>query len=255
MNKIVLKSCRNVRDIGGVKGLGGKTVMPGRLIRASKTDALTREDCRRLKDVFGVRTIVDLRTEKETEKEPDVIFGCEYFNVPLRPDVTAGVEYRFPESLKAYSQKFPSMPQMYIDMVTTEYSLGQLRRIFEIIFDSASKGKCVLFHCTEGKDRTGIVAALAEKLLGVDEKDIVDDYLYSNVTFKKRNRAVFLLTVIGFLDVGYAKEFGKMVEADKSMLFSIFEIIDDQGGIKEFFKNRLGFTENEIECFRKNMLV
>ena len=254
MKRIVLKGCKNARDLGGVRGLGGKTVKSRRLIRSAKPDELTADDCRRLKDVFHVKRIIDLRTDDEIEKKPDVLFGCEFHNIPLRPDVTVGIEYRFPESLKSYVQKFPSMPQMYVDMMTKEYSLGQMKKIFEIFFDAAEKGECVLFHCSEGKDRTGIIAALAEMLLGVEKSEIVKDYLLSNKAFKKRNAFFFALTVIGFADLGFAREFKKMIEAHESMLFSVMKIINDQGGIEAFFQNQLGFTGEEIEAFRKNML-
>ena len=254
MKRIVLKGCKNARDLGGVRGLGGKTVKSRRLIRSARPDELTADDCRRLKDVFHVKKIIDLRTDDEIEKKPDVLFGCEFHNVPLRPDVTVGIEYRFPESLKSYVRKFPSMPQMYVDMMTKEYSLGQTKKIFEIFFDAAEKGECVLFHCSEGKDRTGIIAALAEMLLGVEKSEIVKDYLLSNRAFGKRNSFFFALTVIGFADLGFAREFKKMIEAHESMLFNVFEIVKENGGIEEFFKNRLGFTQDDIDAFRANML-
>ena len=254
MNQIALKSCPNVRDLGGGKGLNGKTIRTGRLIRASKPDKLTAEDRGILRDGFKVRAVIDLRTEREAREDPDVDLGCEYYNIPLRPDVKAGVGYRFPESLKAYSQKFPSMPQMYVDMLTADYSRGRLRRIFEIIFDAARKGACVLFHCTEGKDRTGIVAALAELLLGVDRDEMTRDYMLSNACFRRRNRFYFALTVVGFLDVGYAKEFKMMYEARPSMLQSLFNIIDERGGIDEYFKSHLRFRQADLDSFRKNML-
>ncbi len=254
MDRIILKSCPNVRDLGGGKGLNGKTIRTGRLIRASKPDKLTAEDRGILRDGFKVRAVIDLRTEREAREDPDVDLGCAYYNIPLRPDVKAGVGYRFPESLKAYSQKFPSMPQMYVDILTTDYSRGRLRRIFEIIFDAARKGACVLFHCTEGKDRTGIVAALAELLLGVDRDEMMADYLLSNESFRNRNRFYYVLTVVGFLDIGYAGEFKKMYEAHPSMLQSLFSIIDECGGIEAYFINRLGFTQDDLHAFRDQML-
>lgn len=255
MKELELKSCLNVRDLGMSKGFAGKTVRTGRLIRASKTDALSPEDARLLKERTGVTTIIDLRTEKEAAEAPDVTFGCAYHNIPLRPDVRAGVKYRFPTSLKTYSKKFPSMPQMYVDMLTTPFSVGQLRKIFAIIFDAVRQDGCVLFHCTEGKDRTGIVAALIELLLGVDRDEIMRDYLRSNDCFRARNRRYYILTVIGFLDVGYAREFKMMFEAHPSMLESLFAITDEAGGIDAYFTDRLRFSQSDLDAFRENMLI
>lgn len=254
MKQIILERCPNVRDPGGMKGSDGKTVRSGILIRSSKPTALTREDRRILTEDLRVSRIIDLRTEREAAEEPDADLGCAYDNIPLRPDVKAGVKYRFPESLKAYSQKFPSMPQMYVNMLTTEYSLGQLRRIFEIVFDAARKGECVLFHCSEGKDRTGIVAALAELLLGVDRDEIMRDYLISNECFRGRNRFYSRLIAVAFRDAEYVREFRMMFEAHPSMLRSLFEIVDDCGGIGDYFTNQLGFTKQEIDSFIHDML-
>ena len=127
-----VKSCLNIRDLGGEAGTGGRTVRTGKLIRSAKTDTLTPEDVKLLKDRYRVTTIIDLRTEKEAAEKPDLTFGCEYFNIPLRPDVKAGIKYKFPTSLKTFSKKFPSMPQMYVDMLTSEYSVGQMKRIFSV---------------------------------------------------------------------------------------------------------------------------
>ena len=249
-----LKSCLNIRDLGGAKGAGGRTVRTRRLVRSAKTDELTPEDELLIKERFGVTAIIDLRTEKEAEGKPDRTFGCGYYNIPLRPDVKEGIKYKFPSSLKKFSEKFPSMPRMYADMLTTDYSAEQMKRIFSIIFDTVKSGGCVLFHCSEGKDRTGIIAALLELLLGVDREVIMRNYMYSNEFFRKRNRRYFVLSVIAFLDVGYAREFGKMYEAHPSMLESLFSIVDGTGGIDAYFTGHLGFSRDAIDSFRKNML-
>lgn len=249
-----IKSCLNLRDLGGGTGLGGRTVRKGRLIRSSKTDTLTPADAAALKALLGNVTIIDLRTEREAAEKPDVTLGGRYENIPLRPDVKKSVKYRFPTPLKTYAQKFPSMPQMYVDMLTTSYSLGQQRRIFSLIFDTVQKDGCALFHCTEGKDRTGIVAALLQLLLGVEREVILREYMASNACFQKRNRRYYILTVVGFLDVPYAKEFRTMYEAHPAMLQSLFSIVDGCGGIEAYFTGRLGFSQAEIEAFRESML-
>ena len=253
--EIHMKSCLNIRDLGGAAGTGGRTVRTGMLIRSGKTDTLTPEDAGLLRDQLRVTTIIDLRTEKEAREKPDRTFGCKYHNIPLRPDVKAGIKYKFPTSPKAFAEKFPSMPQMYVDMLTSDFSVRQLKRIFSIIFEAAQNDECVLFHCTEGKDRTGIVAALIELLLGVDRETIMKNYLDSNEVFKKRNRRYFLLTVVAFLDIGYAKEFRKMFEAHPSMLDSVFSIIDGFGGIEAYFTGQLQFPQADVRAFRERLLV
>jgi protein-tyrosine phosphatase len=255
MRALGLKSIPNAADLGGAKGLNGRTVRTGMLLRASKPDAPAPEDARLLRERYRVKTVIDLRTEKEAAAQPDAAFGGVYCNIPLRPDVKAGVKYDFPSTLKTYAKKFPSMPQMYADMLTSAFSTAQLQKIFSIIFEFAQKDECVLFHCTEGKDRTGIVAALTELLLGVDREEIMRNYLRSNECFKKRNRRYYVLTVIGFMDVAYAKEFKMMFEAHPYMMNRLFEIVDGFGGVDAYFTGRLGFSPAALDSFREKMLT
>lgn len=252
MKRIYLENCENIRDLGGEKGIYG-TVNSGKLIRSAKLDKISAKDADLLKNVHNVDAIIDLRTEKEAEKMPDVTFGSNYYILPLRPDVTEGVKYGFPESIKAFSKKFPSMPEMYINMVSTDYSVKKLREIFKIIFENVQNGGAVLFHCTEGKDRTGIIATMALMLLGVDRQNILNDYIRSNYCFSSRNNRIYIFTLIAFLDRDYARGFRTMYEADRSMLESIFSYIDSCGGIEEYFKTVLGFSSEEINRFKASM--
>lgn len=255
MKAIDIKSVLNAGDLGGGKGQDGRNVRTGRVVRSAKPDRLTPEDSHVLFEQVGVKTIIDLRTEKEAKARPDITLDCKYYNIPLRPDVTEGVKYDFPSSLKTFLKKFPSMTQMYVDMLTTDYSVGQLQKIFAIIFDTVQNEECVLFHCTEGKDRTGIVAVLIEMLLGVDRDESMKNYMHSNECFKNRNRFYFFLTLIAFLDAGYAKDFKTMFEARPSMLKRVFEIIDAFGGIDAYFTEQLHFSQEDVDSFRSKMLV
>ena len=82
-----------------------------------------------------------------------------------------------PEKLK---EMVPDFNTLYKDTVTEAYSRSQLNKAVDILRKNAEMGKCTLFHCTAGKDRTGIVSMALLKSYGVSDEDIVSDYLRTN---------------------------------------------------------------------------
>ena len=81
--RIKLKGIFNARDLGGFP-VGEKRVKPERLIRSDALRDLTDEDVRVLTEEYGLRNVIDLRTEKEIGEKPDPeIEGVTLYNIPL----------------------------------------------------------------------------------------------------------------------------------------------------------------------------
>ena len=99
---------------------------------------------------------------------------------------------KHPEKLKAM---MPDFKALYTDIVTDEYSRSQLDKAVWTLKDNASKGVCTLFHCTAGKDRTGIVSMALLKSYGVSDEEIIKDYM-------RTNRNAFCPTLKKCLGVG-----------------------------------------------------
>jgi protein-tyrosine phosphatase len=113
----------------------------------------------------GLRTVIDLRTPEEIAYEPDDLSGLEVTWHNFLP-------------LRNLADEVPgTMADLYIYMLESggrAFADG----IRELARPGALPG---LVHCTAGKDRTGLLIAMVQDLLGVDEKLILDDYLLSNV--------------------------------------------------------------------------
>lgn len=128
-----------------------------------RSDALDRVDDqgRELLSQLGIDVIIDLRSADEMRSDAQVTAGPAVANVPVfesgRPTTTADTEI--------------SLESVYIDMVDSR-GAALVAALREIV---AANGHA-LVHCTAGKDRTGIVIALALAACGVDRADIVDDY-------------------------------------------------------------------------------
>ena len=179
----------NLRDLGNV---GGGIVPQCLFLRSGKLCILTPDECAELCKRFNIKCIIDLRTSVEVAEFPDPLpDGVVYLQVPLLKDAAVGITHetgsdpmtiirnlrKHPEKLR---EMIPDFKQLYTDIVTDEYSRSQLDKVVETLRKNAEKGICTLYHCTAGKDRTGIVSMALLKSYGVSNEEILDDYMRTN---------------------------------------------------------------------------
>lgn len=185
-----LTGVKNARDLGGMATSDGHVVAPGRLLRSGELAHASVADARLLADL-GLCAVVDLRTEGERSSAPDpaALFPAASFEfVPVIAASAAGITRSM--SLRDLLSLFHEyelgaegrMSEMYAQIVTSEEGRVGYRRFFDIVMEAGERPRpsAVLWHCSAGKDRTGIAAALLEHALGVPEELIVEDFLASN---------------------------------------------------------------------------
>ena len=168
-----LTGARNVRDLGGYP-FGGGVTAKGVFLRADGLHSLTEKDLRTLV-AYGVRRVVDLRRTAEVERQPDPFRGhsvIQYFHVPMLDQMnSSGFQGPLPQS----------MYEIYRSLIDECASdLGQVMSLLARQREGAS-----LFHCSAGKDRTGVVAMLLLELAGVPDEEIVADYCISEIYMKE----------------------------------------------------------------------
>ena len=186
---IKMKRELNLRDLGSV---GGGIVPKGLFLRSGKLSILTPEECTVLCKKYGIKCVIDLRTPVESAEFPDPLpDGIEYLQIPLLNDAAVGITHetgsdpmaiiknlrKHPEKLK---EMIPDFKALYTDIVTDEYSRSQLEKVVWTLKENAGKGICTLFHCTAGKDRTGIVSMALLRSYGVSDEEIIKDYMRTN---------------------------------------------------------------------------
>lgn len=151
----------NFRDVGGYPVDGGVT-RSGKLFRSDGLHSLGDAGKAELREL-GVKVVIDLRDDFETEAMPDDLEGLdvEVLRLPV-----------FEGSGASQSTIGATLDDLYDKIVFqhTDVVVSALREIA----DTADEG--VVVHCTAGKDRTGIVVALALLAVGVDRATVVDDY-------------------------------------------------------------------------------
>jgi protein tyrosine/serine phosphatase len=159
-----LQGACNTRDLGGLRTPTGLT-RAGVLLRSDDLQGLTPRDVDLLTTVTPVSLVIDLRSVDEVRllgPGPLVAAGIEHVNLPVLPRVPAGPLPHGERVLAAY--------RGYV-----EHSGHEIRAALALIAEP--RDGAVLVHCAAGKDRTGVVVALALSLAGVPRETVVADYL------------------------------------------------------------------------------
>jgi len=170
LRKLTLSGCVNFRDLGGYPGADGRRIRWRALFRADGLTRLDADDCAQLAGL-GLVTVIDLRTLGEVEERgrfPQDAFDVEYHHLPLT-DVLPPTE-----DLSRYDE--PAFVTSRYRQLFSEGS-SSLARAVRVLAEPGALP--AVFHCSAGKDRTGILAALVLGFLGVPRDVIVEDYALS----------------------------------------------------------------------------
>jgi protein-tyrosine phosphatase len=164
----------NVRDLGGLPTEDGRVTAQRVLLRSDNLQGLSDKDVRRLVDDWGLRTVLDLRTPAEVAAEgpgPLVAEGLRHVNLDLIPgwDPQGDNSGRIVPHEKREKNDLSHFYLGYLDEAASS-AVQALRVIADV--DSGP----VVVHCAAGKDRTGVIVAMALTVAGVVSAEIVRDY-------------------------------------------------------------------------------
>lgn len=185
MSRVVpLKTVRNLRGLSGLPTRDGRRVAPGRLFRAGSLHGMSEAD-RAVLESLGVRTIIDLRSLFEQERQSYEWGAGRKVAAPLAHDeVVAAIFRRFVAGSLSEEDLEDWWNLTGVYDIPTDHR-ESLRTIFVTLL-AAGPEEGVLYHCSGGKDRTGIVSALVLDALEVTRPAILDDFLLTNVEARAR---------------------------------------------------------------------
>ena len=180
MSWIDLDGAVNVRDLGGLPTEDGSETAGGRLLRSDNLQELSASDVARLVGDIGVTTVVDLRSSAELASEGaaplDAVPGVRHAHHPVIPEVGSATDAAVEALLIRSEQdrsRFPGDP-------TCGHYLGYLEdrpdQVVGALRSIARDQGAALVHCAAGKDRTGVVVALALTAVGVRPQAVIADY-------------------------------------------------------------------------------
>ena len=153
---IKLNDKHNIRDFSYIINKEGYKIKKNSFIRADSLFDYSNLDINTLVNDYKLKTIIDLRYDEEIVDCVYSIDNVKYYNIPLLKHSRRGVTHE--KNNKVKIDKVPNLCEIYKEIITSRYSKKQIKKIFKIIMNK--KNSCVLFHCTIGKDRTGIIALL-----------------------------------------------------------------------------------------------
>lgn len=167
---LALEGIDNVRDVGGLPLRGGGTTRPGVLLRSASLRHVTEGDVAHLVDVFGLRLVLDLRTDREIERDgPTAVAraGVETVALSFIPEEARPL----PET----GDDTDPLLRGYLGYLTDrgENVVAAVRLL------AAEDAGPSLVHCAAGKDRTGVLVALLLDAVGVERDAVVTDYALS----------------------------------------------------------------------------
>ena len=188
---VSLQGVLNCRDLGGLPAEQGKRVRKRRLLRSAALHDATAEDMKQLVRMHDLEYVIDLRAEYEVESEPDplpLMTGIEYVNLPALSDDAIGFSglKNIVSDMKMMTRfaKDPvdTIKELYVKCVLGEYGKRAYTTFLHDLLKTTEGAS--LWHCTQGKDRTGVAALLVEYSLGVPMEYIKRDYLATNLFIK-----------------------------------------------------------------------
>ncbi|MBP1587544.1 MAG: tyrosine-protein phosphatase [Clostridia bacterium] len=265
--QIKIRGTRNLRDLGGLRNSYGETVREHLFIRGSQLSKISGRSAGKISKLVKPATVVDLRTDAEHTERPDkTIPGAAYVHVPLFSEETAGLSHAKGQSLKtiatgghtkaALLEAIPDLENVYPVMATSREAIDGLREALDIIISNARSGKATLYHCTAGKDRTGIVSMLLLHMLDVDYDTIVNEYMLSNSGARADIIKYCPLIFIATGSIRCARKLKEVLKARKRYLDSFIAAASrDFGSIDGFITDALGISPETIESLKEAALV
>ena len=240
--EIKLQGAFNFRDIGGYATKDGKHIKWGKMYRSADISKLTDEDVKKL-TALAINNVFDFRGPMEVSKAPD--------RLPLtaiRTSLPAGSE-------QLGGDNAPMFKSMRVatsgDSIMLPYyaNIESFEKRYKPIFDQLliqPKDSAILFHCSAGKDRTGIFTALLLSVLDVDTAIIFQDYLASNFYSNNKNAAIKKMMIENFkIPEPVATD---VLGVKTSYLQSTFTAINSQyGSIENYLKNVMGLDKKKMK--------
>ncbi|WP_040397526.1 tyrosine-protein phosphatase [Anaerococcus senegalensis] len=227
------ENIKNARSLGGYPTYDGKITSWDSFIRSANLDSLTENDMALLKDL-NVSTIIDLRREEETKNNGEKIEiiknNFTYKQISLMP-----LPMKQEDIQKIIERKI-SIGNSYISLID---NFSAIKEILEIL---AFADGSVLYHCQEGKDRTGIISMILLLIANSPREIIMADYEVSSAN-------------LGYIDMFKAEEAESIfrITSPYNIKEAMDYIISKYKNI-EFYLEKVGIDNKTLKKLKEKMI-
>lgn len=228
----------NFRDLGGYRTLEGRYVKWGKIIRTDEILNLNSSDVSYLNSI-PIKTVIDFRTDSESSSSPEYRFSDFYERLGINAGDLTSLMYRAcpyminsdqPADLTVTEQDIVNeMISLNKQFINDDNIIDQFRKFFEYVQNPSKLP--IAYHCTAGKDRTGISSFMILTSLGVSQDVAFEDYLLSNVYLEPKYRQLKTNCPVLSPALGVAREF---IQA------AIDEANEKYGSLENFFTRMVG---------------
>ena len=272
MRHIPLQGASNFRDFGGYTGIDGRQVKQGLLYRSDRLNGLTPADFEALSP-RGIRVICDLRRTREIVLSPTtwpgqvgpghagpVHAGPEALHVSLLtdeagPDVMSRI-LADPAIRSDPARSRLEMITLYRQLAQQDLAIAGYKTIFERL--AQDDALPFLVHCSAGKDRTGVVCALIQSVLGVSKTDIRDDFMLTAKHYDgAKNAHARVPQIMAGLDVeGWTVEaLAPVFTVEEAYLDGFLDAVEaEHGTIAAFLSGPVGLSAETLNAVRAQLL-
>nr|WP_024838307.1 tyrosine-protein phosphatase [Clostridium sp. 12(A)] len=267
--RIRLEKLPNTRDLGGIRTIDKRSILPRRLIRSGTLFEATTGDIQILSEECRVGTVIDFRTETERKQKPDPeIPGILNIFNPILDEKTVGITMEEEEAKEKkelfsgiidHAASLGGKPESYItklyeDLVLSDSAAKQYGRFFDLLLEADDRA--VLWHCSAGKDRVGIGTALLLSALSVDRETIVKDFVLTNAYVMDGAEAVATMVRKSTGDHVLADCVRVLLTVSEEYINQAFHAIDScYGTIDSYLTKRLGLSKEKKNLLRQKFLT
>lgn len=238
---IALEGASNLRDLGGWPTQCGGRVRRGRVFRSAALHGLTASDIAAL-HALGVGQVVDFRADGERARWPTRFVDVTVHELTIAPTIGASLRDLIADPQASSADVVRVMRGAYAAYITDWHH--RYRTMFDLLLADAAPP--LLFHCTAGKDRTGVAAALLLSALGVDPAAIRTDYLATNAHWRRDAE------VAADLPPAVADT---LLSVQDAFLDAAYEAIDTRhGGMQAYLTQRMGLDETRRAALRARLV-
>lgn len=236
--------------MGGLETPYGK-IKEGKLYRTSTLVAKTEAD-KHFIEGLDLDCILDYRITEEAKENPDYVpEGVEYLHVPILREDGALVGLTDKAKLK-FLRATPEMSKALIEGISGTYKEMPFSLGYKELFKRMDEGKTIAFHCTAGKDRTGISAMLIELAFDRNLEDIKHEYMLSNDMRLATN-----LRIKRIMKLALAPKHAidacwyALTNHVENLETSLALILEKYGTFKNYLKEHYGVTEERIAKWKE----